>query len=97
MEVIRRVAVLSKPGTWLMGYQIGRVTSEERPGPWGTMFFHNVDSFQNLWRKVEIETGFRWTVDVAMVDLEQWGMEKEDYEWMSANSKGLNFVAIREH
>lgn len=96
-KVLRTIAELSRPGTRLMGYQIGRVKSEECSRPWGTMFYHNVDSFKKLWRNVEIETGITWTVDVAMVDLKEWGMEKEDYEWMSANSRGLNFVVIRQH
>lgn len=63
--------------------------------PWGRMFFHDEASFRGLWRRVAEETGVPWRVDVALVGLEEWGMEREDYEWMGGTSRGLNFVAWR--
>ena len=94
-EVLKKVVEMSRPGTCLVGYQVGRVHPVEIQRPWGIMFYHNVDSFNELWRQVADETGTGWAVDALLVELSQWGAEKEDYDWMSAASRGLNFVVTR--
>ena len=94
-DALKEIVEMSRPGTCLVGYQIGREHPAEFQRPWGVMFYHNVDSFRELWRQVERETGTRWQVDALMVSPSQWGMEKEDFEWMSGDTRGLNFVATR--
>ena len=59
------------------------------------MFYHDVDSFDELWREVARETVTKWVLNASMVSLSQWGMEKEDFQFMSADSRGLNFVVTR--
>ena len=95
IEAIKKIVDMSRPGTCLLGYQIGRVQSVEVRRPWGMMFYHNVDSFKELWFQIARDTATNWTLDASMVDLSQWGMEKQDYEWMSADSRGLNFIVTR--
>ena len=94
-EALKKIVDMSRLGTCLVGYQVGRVDPVELQRPWGVLFYHDVDSFNELWRQVAEETGTRWAVDASLVDLSQWGAEKEDYEWMSADSRGLNFVVTR--
>ena len=95
IEAAKKIVDMSRPGTCLLGYQIGRVQSAEVQRPWGFMFYHNVESFKELWRQIERDTGTKWVLDVSLVDLDQWGMEKQDYKWMTAGSRGLNFVVTR--
>ena len=95
IEAVEKMIDMSRPGTCLLGYQIGRLQPVEVQTPWGLMFYHNVDSFKELWRQIARATGTKWVLDATMVDLSQWGMQKQDYEWMSADSRGLNFVVTR--
>ena len=99
IEAIRRVVEMSRPGTWVVGLQIGTVGSLEgkMPPPWNAMFLHNVESFEKIWQLVGEETSTKWTVNAALVDMEAWGMEKEDFEWMPASCRGFNFMVTRQN
>lgn len=96
LEAIKKIIGFSKAGTVLIGYQIGRVEAIEESRPWGIMFYHNVQSFQAMWRQAERDTETSWDVDVTIVDLHLWGMEKEDFTWMAPGSRGLNFTVTRK-
>lgn len=95
-EAVKRIVEMSRPGSQLIGYQMGRLKAEESHTRWNTMFFHDVESFKHMWCDIEKETGTKWTVEVALVNLEEWGMEKEDYDWMPATQRGLNFSVTRQ-
>ncbi|RAL08852.1 class I SAM-dependent methyltransferase [Aspergillus homomorphus CBS 101889] len=97
-EVIKRIIALSKPGTMVVGFQQGRRQPREDARPWGTMFFHNRDSFVALWESIQRETATEWTMHVREVDLLQnWGLQKEDVAWMPADQRGLEFVFVRSN
>ncbi len=95
LDALKKVVEMSRPGACLIGYQIGRENPLEVQRPWGVMYYHDVDSFNKLWREVARETDTNWKLEAELVSLTQWGMEKEDFEWMSADSRGLNFVVTR--
>ena len=92
---LKKMVGMSRPGSCFVGYQIGRENPAEVQTPWGVMYYHDVDSFNKLWGEVMEDSGTEWKMDVELVDLTQWGMEKEDFEWMSPDSRGLNFVITR--
>lgn len=95
VKAMKRIVEFSRPGSVVIGYQRGQVKAQEFARPWGAMFFHNEDTFRQIWRRVEKETGTKWKVKISMVDLQEWGMEEEDIEWMPLGRKGINFVATR--
>jgi hypothetical protein len=42
-------------------------------------------------------TNTKWRVKAANVDLECWGLDKEDFAWMTKPTPlGMNFIATRE-
>lgn len=96
VSVIKRIVELSKPGTVLIGYQRAQVPPEELQRPWGNMYFHDQETFRKLWQRVELETRSKWDLDVKLVDLSEWGMEREDFDWMPEGRKGINFVVTRQ-
>ncbi|KAG7008073.1 tRNA dimethylallyltransferase [Physcia stellaris] len=99
----RNVALLSRPGTWVVGSQVGSLQAGEKAGAQAgtsststaaaaTRFFHNLESWRELWGRIGVETGTEWTVEGCLVDLVQgWGVEAEDVEWMGADARGLEF------
>ena len=93
---IKRIIELSRPGSVVIGYQRAQLQAQEIARPWGQMYFHNAETFREIWRQAEAGTGSRWQVQVALVDLTEWGMEQEDFEWMPEGRRGINFVVVRQ-
>lgn len=93
--VLKRIVQLSKPGSTLIGYQRAQVPPMEFERQWGKMYFHDNETFRNLWQRVELETRSKWDLNIKVVDLSEWGMEEEDVDWMPEGRKGINFVVRR--
>jgi SAM-dependent methyltransferase len=91
----KKIVDLSKPGTMLVGFQQGRKRARAYIRPWGIMFYHNRDSFLQLWELVQQQTETQWTIDVREVPLQDWGMQDKDLEWMPEDHMGVNFVISR--
>lgn len=92
----KKIVQLSRPGSVVIGYQRAHPQTGKITRPFGVMYLHNLDTFRDMWRQVEGETGTKWRVEVEMVDLAEWGMENEDFEWMPPPWMGINFVVTRE-
>ncbi|TVY44458.1 Methyltransferase ausD [Lachnellula cervina] len=89
------VGLTSGPGAVVVGYQRGREVAMKQAMPWGEMFIHDIQTFQEIWEKVGDETGTKWKIDARLVDLQEWGCEKEDMTWMDQDPMGINFVVTR--
>ena len=106
VKALKEVVLLSKPGTLLVGCQIGttrpvgikaNVGSSGMTGAGSSNpFFHSLETFKELWLSVEQETNTQWNVDCSMLELAEFGMEKEDYQWMGPYARGLRFAATRK-
>ena len=88
--VLKKVVELSKPGSILIGYQRAQVPPRELERQWGNMYFHDHKTYRTLWQRVELETKSKWALEVRLVDLSDWGMEKEDFDRMPEGRKGIN-------
>ena len=95
LVAMKRIVDLSKTGTMLIGFQRGQLQAQAVARPWGQMFLHDLESFRQIWDKVEEQTASHWDLEVDMVDLRVWGMEEEDIEWMPSGPRGINFAATR--
>ncbi|KAJ5153863.1 uncharacterized protein N7500_009302 [Penicillium coprophilum] len=92
----KKIVGLSKPGTIIAGFQQGRKQARAYIRPWGMMFYHNRESFLQMWNMVQQQTETQWTIDVSEVRLQDWGMQDEDLEWMPEDRMGINFVITRD-
>ena len=102
----KNMVALSRAGTWLLGYQIGSSVGRAVPnrtktgGKAGTTggtskFYHTPETWQELWRQIERETGTEWVVEGSIRELREWGWEDEDFVWMGPAARGLEFFARR--
>ncbi|RAL13424.1 class I SAM-dependent methyltransferase [Aspergillus homomorphus CBS 101889] len=91
----KRIVALSKLGTTVVGFQQGHVRPVEYRRPWGVTFYQNRESFVKMWGAVQEETRTVWDLEVREVSLLDWGMQEEDFAWMSENRIGIEFVISR--
>ncbi|KAL5114472.1 hypothetical protein ACEQ8H_007615 [Pleosporales sp. CAS-2024a] len=70
-QVSRAVAALlrPRPGSMIIGRQMGAVQAHEKTSPMGTMFQHNAESFQKLWEEIGDDMGVRFQVEARLEDL----------------------------
>lgn len=106
LKAAKNMVCLSRPGTWVVGYQIGSVVAGARRvktttgGPSGaagskSRFFHNPETWQDLWRLVGKETRTEWMIESRIIELKEWGLEDEDSAWMGPTAMGLEFIIRR--
>ncbi|KAK3173825.1 hypothetical protein OEA41_007157 [Lepraria neglecta] len=106
VEAGKNMVALSRLGTWLVGYQIGssvgravpvRTTTGGEAGGAGskTKFFHTPETWREMWRQVQRETGTEWEVESSLRPLKEWGLEDEDSAWMGPAARGFEFIVRR--
>ena len=95
-SVIQQILPLTKVGTMIIGYQIGSVTAyQDWCTPYDGIWYHDTYSFKDWWNIAELWYGGKWSVEAELVPFENWGMEKEDYDWMPETHRGLQFAVTR--
>ena len=106
VEAGKNIVSLSRPGTWVIGYQIGSSLGKASPssattgGAAGATggssgFFHNPDTWQKLWQQIEKETKTVWEVESSIHDLKASGLEDEDLVWMGPTACRFEFHVRR--
>ena len=98
----KNLIALSKPGTWIMGYQIGSRIGRAVPnivhtdeGDQKTAFYHNEHTWRQMWEMAGTESGTKWQVQTRPRELSEWSLEPEDSRWMGPNAVGLDFLCRR--
>lgn len=95
VKICKKIVNMSRPGSMIIGYQLGDPEFQSYKTPWGTMCFHNTKTFKEMWERISEETNTPWQVEVEEVHLSEWGMEPEDYAWMLPQILGVNFTITR--
>lgn len=93
-----RVALFSKPGSIIVGHQIGNVTPHQVTQFQGMKvdtWRHDAESFVGLWDQVGSETGSQWETKARLLSWEDMGLDPQDYEWMPDGDCVLDFVVTR--
>lgn len=87
-----------QPGSLLVGRQVGKVKHSEGPEAGESLigYFHNEESWREMWEVVARETGTRWRVDVVE---EKWGETASEEILRLVREQGqikVRFVVRRE-
>lgn len=80
----KNLVKMSKPDTWITGYQIGIETARSFPNMvrgdgesslGGTScFIHDEESWERLWQEIGEVTHTKWRIQSRLVDLKGWGL-----------------------
>lgn len=73
----------TQPGSMIFGYRLGRRTAAERPLPIGSSksgnaFWHNQDSFDNMWQDIGSELGIQFKTSMTLHTENVEGFRKID-------------------
>ena len=102
---LKRMIGLSRPGSLIVGYNIGRpegkageliVGDSQMTGPsHQNPYHHSPETFKAVWKELGEETGTKWEVDARWRPLIGWGLQKADTFWMGPDAVGVEFAATR--
>jgi hypothetical protein len=106
MEAGKNIVALSRPGTWVIGYQVGSAIGKAVPVPTMTggtagkggstsVFLHSPDTWREIWQQIEKVTSTEWVIESSVHELRKWGLEDEDLSWMRHAERGFEFIARR--
>jgi SAM-dependent methyltransferase len=78
---------ISKVGTRIVGYTLGRPMQEEMTirnrGDRQGVFCHCEETLKWIWQDISKTTNTEWHLDVEVADLSDLGFEPEDHDWMA--------------
>ncbi|GAB7327547.1 hypothetical protein MBLNU13_g11411t2 [Cladosporium sp. NU13] len=97
IEACKRLTSLSKPGSLIVGNQIGNSTAQaivldSIPLP---LWRHNEQSFEKLWQEVGVATDTTWECSSWLRNFEEMSWRAEDSAWMEEGACVLEFVVRR--
>lgn len=96
LKACERIVSLMKAdnGSLILGQQIGSLESGSmKVGSGSSMFKHNVESFERMWKEVEQSTGTKWKV-TAKLD-EGVGISEKKRKWDDPSTRRLVFEVER--
>ena len=95
ITIRRWLRPLLKPGTVIVGYQIGAEFPLEQYRAW---YDHRL-SLQQNWKALErYSEGPPMSLELdsyKTVDLQEWGLERREWEWIGPNMYGVYFTVRR--
>lgn len=103
VRVAERVVRLlrARPGSLLLGRQVGNVLACEHAGPAGSRraarFRHDEGSWERMWAEVGRRTGTRWKVEAALDRSDDYFRDCEAFrQGHPAGTRRLRFAVRRE-
>ena len=88
---------LAKAGSIVIGAQLGRRKGQAETAGWKnstrTMFYHDPDTMEAIWRQAAAETATEWEVSARTSSLQRLHANDRDSSWMSKDAQILFFEA----
>jgi len=98
VEAAKQLVYFSKPGTLVIGFQIGSAEAKEVQSQQfsGTkQWRHDPDSLRRMWDVVGEETGTKWRIEGRVMEWERIGLDATDVRFMEAGDMPVEFVVER--
>jgi hypothetical protein len=91
------LVAFSKPGSVVVGYQIGNVEGKEVvfPATKRAVWRHDSTSLERMWRQVGAETGSTWETKAVLRSWESIGQDSESNSFLEPGNRALDFVITR--
>lgn len=93
----KKLVAFSKPGSLVVGYQIGNVQGKEVvfPATKRAVWRHDPASFERMWKQVGVETGSSWETKATLRTWESIGQDSESNKFLEKGNMALDFVVER--
>lgn len=88
----------ARPNSMIFGHHLGNVHAGMYPyglSPSGSIFKHDVASFQQLWKQVGEATGTHWRVEATLELMQPAGFDREG-KWGDQDGRLMRFCVRRE-
>lgn len=98
VEACEKLVYFSKPGTLVVGFQIGSAQAKAVKSPQFmnyTNWRHSPGSFTEMWEEVGKATGTKWKVDAEMKEWAFVGLDESDVKFMMPDDAPVEFVVER--
>jgi hypothetical protein len=97
LEAAKKLVAFTKPGSLVVGYQIGNVKGNQviTKSLQLPVWRHDPASFVNIWDQVGVETGTTWKTEAWLRSCEHIGWNPKDMAWLNPGDKVIDFVVTR--
>ena len=96
VDAAKKVAAFSKPGSLVVGYQIGNVEAQQLKFKVSVpQWRHDPASFDKMWNQVGAETGSKWETKARLLTWEDIGLDPAETAFMDPGDRILDFVVTR--
>ena len=98
VEAAKQLVYFSKPGTLVIGFQIGSAEAKEVESKSFSLYKHwrhDPASLGRMWDVVGEQTETKWKVDGRVMEWERIGLDKPDVQLMPPGDAPVEFVVER--
>ena len=98
VNALKRLAKLASAKALIIGFQVGSAGSREQPATElarSKKYWHNPESFQEIWDQAGKETGTQWMSEARLLTWEEAGWDRRDIDYMDGDSRLFQWVVNR--
>ena len=96
--LVKLVGLSSGPGALVVGFQIGSAGERNILASGlakSDVYWHNPESFAEIWERVSKETGTRWESKASLMTWEEAGWNPKDIEYLGSDARVIQFTVKR--
>lgn len=97
VSALKQQAILSRVGAIIVGFQVGSVGFRKRPASElakSSAYWHNPESFQEIWDQVGEETGTEWLTEAQLKTWDEFGWNPNDTAYLRDDARIIQGYSI---